>query len=153
MVPALAPQTRFHNGSPTRRLEKIQERQHFIVHRQRQIVSGIFRRFLGALLQTWIYRKGHLCHFIDRRRHRGRFLKAVPCAEGLQLVGVNGVDHPVKQFAQSWITLQVVAAFQHGIDGIVELFARGLQMAGLEVSLAGSESRLHSGNHFIFSRG
>src|SRR5260370_17526599 len=45
----------------------------------------------------------------------------------------------MKQFAQPGIAIGVVAALQHPVYGVVEILARGFQMPGLEILLAGGE--------------
>ncbi len=91
-ITARTAQTRLHNGAPARSLEKIEEGQHFVVHRKRQVMRNVLGRFLGPLFQSRIDGERHLRHFIDGRWHRRRLLKTVPFAEGLQLVSVYGID-------------------------------------------------------------
>ncbi len=97
----------------------------------------------GALFQPRVHRKRHLCHFVNRRGDRGRFAETVTRAEGLQFVGVHGVDDVVKQLAQLGIAVRVIAALQHPVHGIVKILACRFQVAGFEVLLPGRKSFLN----------
>ena len=151
LITAPALQPGLDNRAAARRLEEIEKRQHFVIHRQRKIVRNIFGGLLGAFLQSRIDREGHLRDFIDRRRHRRSFLKSIASAEGLQFVDVNGIDHAVKQLAQLRIAVWVVAALEHQVHGFVEIFSRRFQVPGLVVLLAGSEFRLDLGDQIVFA--
>ena len=99
----------------------------------------IFRRFLGAFFQPGIGGKRDCRDFIDGRWNGGRLCEALSATKRLQLVGIHAVHHMVKQCAQSRITVRVVTALEHPIDGVVKIFARRLQVPGLEILLAGGK--------------
>ena len=134
-----APQTGLHNCAAARGLKEVQEGQHLVVHGQRQIVRNVFGGFLGARFQAGIDREGHLRDFVNRRGYRGGLVETISGAEGLQLVGVDGVHHAVKEFAQLRVGIRIVTALQHPIDGLVEIPAGRFEVSGLIVLFAGSE--------------
>ena len=109
--------------------------------------------FLCAFFQARVHWEGHLRYFVNRRGDRGRFAESVARTESLQLVGVDGVHHVVEQFAQSWIAVGVVAALQHPVHRVVKILARGFQVPGLEILLAGSEFFLHLLDQVVLSAG
>ena len=51
-ITAGAPQAGFDNRLSTRRLEKIQKRQDFVIHGERQVVRNVLRGLFGAILQS-----------------------------------------------------------------------------------------------------
>jgi len=106
-------------------------------------VGNIPGRFLGARFQLRIDGKSHLRHFIDRRRNSGSFAEAISGSESLQFVGIHRIHHVVKQLAQLGIAVGVIAAFQHPVDGVVKILARGFEVPGFEILLAGSKFLLH----------
>jgi len=143
----------FDNGLAARRLEKIQERQDFIVHGQRQIVRDILGGLLGPVFQPRVHGKGHFRHFINRRRNRRGFLESVSGPECLQFVGVYGVHHAVEELAQLRIAVRVVTALQQPIDRVIEIAARRVQMAGFEILFARRKFFLDLDNQKRFAVG
>ena len=99
-------------------------------------MRNVLRGFFGAILQSRIDGERHFRNFVNRRRNGWCFLKTVARAKRLQLIGINGVDNAVKEFAQPRIAVWVVAAFEHPIDGIVKIAARRVEVPGLEVRFA-----------------
>ena len=118
-------------------MKEIEKRENLVVYGQRQVVGKVFGGLFGALFQPRVHRKRHLCHFVNRRGDRGRFAETITRAEGLQFVGVHGVDDVVKQLAQLGIAVGVVTALQHPVHGLVKVLARRFQVAGFEVLLPG----------------
>jgi hypothetical protein len=103
----------------------------------------VFGRFFRPLLQFLVYRKGHLRHFVNRRRYCRCLRESVPRAERLQLVSVDGVGYLVEQFAQLRIAVRVVAAFEHPVHRIVKIAPRGGQMSRLVIRFSRRELFLH----------
>ena len=75
----------------------------------------------------------------DGRGNGGSFAESITRAEGLQFVGVDRVRDLMEQLAEARITVGVVAAFEHPVDGVVKIAARGFQVAGLVIGFAGAE--------------
>ena len=109
-------------------------------------MRNAFGRLFRAILQARVDRESHIGDFVNRRGHGRDFLEAVAGTERLQFVGVDRVHYTVEQFAELGVAIEVVAALEHPVHGIVEVAAGGIQMSGLEVLLARFELGLDSGD-------
>jgi len=125
-------------------LKQLNERQHPLVQRDRQIVARVLEvgRDSGFELGTcrrFGERGRHGQQFVDRRRLVMLLRKPVALRERLHFVRADAVDEAIEVLADTRLGASAVRRLEEQIDGPIELLTRGFDVTELQLALTGSE--------------
>ncbi len=130
--------------------EVTDERRDLVVHHQRQVGLGVLDLDFRAGLDVGIDGEGvDVVGFVDGRGLGARLVEAVTLLQRCHLQLVNRLDDLVEFALQAVVVADVEVAAEQGVEGLIEVGARGFQMSGLIVGLAGSVFLLRLRDHGV----
>ena len=124
-------------GLAARAGEVVDEHRDLVIHHQRQVGLGVLDLGFGHGPDVGIDREGDVVGFVDGRGLGARLAEAVALLQRRHLQLVDRLDDLVEFALQLLVVAHIQIAAQQGIEGLIEIGLRRLQMSRLIVGLAG----------------